>query len=310
MWNFKSDIFRIAGDTACITGDSTGYSFAMTDEVCTSCTPQTRYNLETYSKLMINSYSSFNPDGTKVYFTRHNTGTGSGTGYDPIIMYNLVTPWDVSSIIANGMNGLYAIPAAVSINTDTIVTSSQGHCFSTDGTKIFVCNSTTGVLRKYTVSTPWDITTMSLSSSATTYGASLSVVKFTPDGLNMVLLGTGGLKKYTLNSAWDIIGATLISTAATGFVSDFNFQNNGTYLFTFNGSNDLIRYTLSSPYNITGITATQTLNLSPYINMGSGPRIVFKDGHKGYISSYYATTPHTISAFELSCSFDISGPLI
>jgi|694.fasta_scaffold00433_39 hypothetical protein len=278
-----------------------------------ACIPQTIYNNEKYTVLMQNSYSSFYPDGTKVYFTRHNTGVGSSTGYDPIIMYNLGTPWDVSTIIANGFqsaaSGVYAIPAAVSINTDTIVSSAQGHCFSPDGTKIFVCNASSGVLRKFTVSTPWDITTMSLSASATTYGTSLSVVKFTPDGLTMVLLGTGGLKKYTLTSAWDIIGGTLTSTSATGFVSDFNFQNNGLYLFTFNSGNNLIRYTLSSPYNITGITSTQTLNLSGSINMGSGPRILFKDGYKGYISSYYANTPHTISAFNLTCPFDISGSL-
>ena len=320
MWNFKRDIFRIAGETACVIPNMSGYSFAMTDEVCTSCTPQTRYNLEKYTKLRVNNYASFKPDGTQVYFTQHNNGLWSGPPYgilDPIIAYNLGTPWDVSTIIANGEitngNGTFATPAYTSITTSygsPNENKTSGHSFSPDGVHLFTCGSDLGLLQKYNLSTAWDITTANLNSSTTEYTGTtgtLSAVKFSVDGLTMILLGSITTAKYTLSSPWVITGGTSISTAS-GNYNDIDFQNNGLYLFTFDGGGaNLVRKTLSSPYNITGITSTQILNLSGIL-LGPAPKICFKNGHKGFISYY--NNPSVISAFELSCSFDISGPLI
>jgi hypothetical protein len=323
MWNFKRDIFRVAGDTACVTGDSIGYSFALTDDVCTSCTPQTRNNLETFNQLRVRSYSSFKSDGTQLYLTQHNNGLTGGSVRDPIIAYNLTTPWNVSSIIitgtTNGSNAPFfpfVNPAAISINTAYSIGETQtlGHYFSPDGLQIFTCGGQTGLIQKYTLSTAWNINTMTLNSSTLEYtgttGSSVKAIKFSSDGLNMILLGTT-TARYTLSSPWVITGGTLNYTAS-GNYTDIDFQDNGLYLFTFDsGGNNLIRKTLSSAYNITGVTSTQTLNLSTIpLGGGSSPTIHFKDGYKGYISTFATFTGNTITAFELSCSFDISGPII
>lgn len=122
----------------------------------------------------------------------------------------------------------------------------------------------------------------------------------------MILLGNSITARYELVSPWDIIGATLIFTS-TGNSSDIDFQNGGLYLFTFSGSN-LVRKTLGSPYDITTIIETQTL-ITTVIPQAISPRIVFKDGFKGYISTFNSLEPSIISAFELTCEFDISGTI-
>lgn len=302
-----------------------------TTSTTTICIPQTIYAGETYYKsgdtaiesgLRVNNYTSFYPDGTKAFFTQHNNGLagGSPTGiHDPIIAYDLATPWDVSTIIKTGelqsTNSPYqwfSTPAVTSnLQTSYGVGENQtiGHTFSEDGTKLFTAGKDIGLLQRYDLTTAWDITTMVFNSSTVEYtgttGTSLLAVKFSSDGLTMVLLGDI-TARYDLINPWDIIGATLNSTA-TGNSSDINFQNSGLYLFTFSGSN-LIRKTLGSAYDITNVIATQSL-VTTVIPQSNFPRIVFKDGFKGYINTYNGTEPSIISAFELTCEFDISGAI-
>ena len=159
--------------------DLDGYVEEITTTTTTStttiCVPQTIYAGEKYNVLMQNSPSLFfNTDGTQIYLVRHNTGVGSGSGYDPIIMYTLGTAWDVSTIVANGYetstSGTYAIPAGVSIPTVTISSQrTSNEYFSPDGLQVFTTNSTTGLIQRYDLSTAWDITTLTINSSTTEY---------------------------------------------------------------------------------------------------------------------------------------------
>ncbi|MCI4437657.1 MAG: hypothetical protein JHC33_12695 [Ignisphaera sp.] len=314
--------------------DLDGYVEQLTTTTTTTiCIPQTIYAGETYYKsgntalesgLRVNNYASFYPNGTKVFFTQHNNGLAGGnpTGiYDPIISYDLATPWDVSSIIktgelqsSNSPNQWFSTPAVTSNLTTSygspLENFTAGHTFSEDGTKLFTAGKDKGLLQKYTLGTAWDITTMIFDSSTLEYvvitGDSLTAVKFSSDGLIMILLGNSITARYELVSPWDIIGATLIFTS-TGNSSDIDFQNGGLYLFTFSGSN-LVRKTLGSPYDITTIIETQTL-ITTVIPQAISPRIVFKDGFKGYISTFNSLEPSIISAFELTCEFDISGTI-
>jgi hypothetical protein len=67
---------------------------------------------------------------------------------------------------------------------------------------------------------------------------------------------------------------------------------------------------LSTPYDLTSIVSTQTKNVSSFIIGGNFWSIDFKDGFKGFIGGYYASTLEGITAFELTCEYDISGVLI
>jgi hypothetical protein len=299
MWNFKSDIFRIAGDTACITGDSTGYSFALTDAVCTSCTPQTRNNLESKLNLLQQKGTSFSSDGTKLFISVHNDGAGSGAP-DTIRTYSLSTPWNLLT------SSVSTVATSIDLNQDG-ESAVFGHYFSPDGTLLFTCGTSLGRVVKYSLSTPWDVSTTSYVGYLT-LTSSPTYIDFSPDGIYMFIVAST-LKRYTLSTPWDI--NTAVETQSIAFTShDISLQNNGYYLFSIYGG-VLTKKTLSTAYDLTTVSSTNTLDLSGSMAIGTNfESISFKDGHKFFIGNYTGNSPANIYAFELSCSFDISGPII
>jgi hypothetical protein len=76
------------------------------------------------------------------------------------------------------------------------------------------------------------------------------------------------------------------------------------------------KQTLSSPYDLSTITSTETVDLTGVIPLGNFPSINFKDGYKFFVSKYGAyndlnpNSRNNIYALNLTCEFDISGPTI
>lgn len=299
MWSFKQNIFKNAGNTDCITGDSIGYSFAMTDAVCTSCTPQTRNNLESKLNLLQQKSTSFSLDGTKLFISVHDNGSGSGAP-DTIRTYSLSTPWDLLT------SSVSTVATSIDLNQDG-ESDVFGHYFSPDGTLLFTCGTSLGRVVKYSLSTPWDVGTTSYVGYKT-LTSSPSYIDFSPDGIYMFIVTTT-LKRYTLSIPWDI--STAVETQSIAFTShDISLQNNGYYLFSIYGG-VLTKKTLSTAYDLTSVSSTDTLDLSALMSgIDNFESISFKDGHKFFIGNYTGNSPANIYAFELSCSFDISGPII
>ena len=276
----------------------------------TICAPQMIYSGEKFTNLEISNGASFKSDGTIVYVSTHN-----GSPLDNISAYSLSTPWDVSTInlpkIGNSIGFPLGNPSSV-----------NGQYFSPDGLNLFFANGSRNGVFKYTLSTPWDVTTSSYSPGDFVTGATLtgaSFLEFTPDGLFMFVTVSGGLlKKYSLTTPWVISsGVVEIQSISFGNSFDFTFQNSGTYLFSMDtilGTLSIRRQTLSIPYDLTSIVPilTQTESVSGFIPAGNLYTITFRDGYKGFISGYYATpTQRTeIYAFNLTCEYDINGIVI
>ena len=90
---------------------------------------------------------AFNSDGTRMYVI--------GQSGDDIIEYSLSVGYDLSSTVTYvGTSGNLGGP-----------TSPAGFDFSPDGTKLAVVDSSTDRLYHYTLSTAWDLSTLSLQSS-------------------------------------------------------------------------------------------------------------------------------------------------
>lgn len=90
---------------------------------------------------------AFNSDGTRMYVI--------GSSGDDIIEYSLSVGYDLSSTVTYvGTSGNLGGP-----------TSPAGFDFSPDGTKLAVVDSSTDRLYHYTLSTAWDLSTLSLQSS-------------------------------------------------------------------------------------------------------------------------------------------------
>jgi len=132
----------------------------------------------------------FKPDGTKMFML--------GISSSIVFQYSLSTPWELSTASYDSVSQL--IPA-----------QTQGPSkifFKPDGTKLFVCSSSGDHIQELSLSTAWDITTMS-----SVFKYSISAVSTSPrgiyikdDGLTYYLI-TADLDRayeYNMSTAWDI----------------------------------------------------------------------------------------------------------
>ena len=115
-------------------------------------------------------------------------------------------------------------------------------------------------------------------------------ITFKPDGTKMYITGQNADKilQYNLTTAFDITSATLEKSVAIGAreskPEDVKFNSDGTVIFilgTENSRNGIDRWSLSTPYDIGSITATDTTHTS----IGGEPRgLAFNnDGTKMFI---------------------------
>jgi hypothetical protein len=179
-----------------------------------------------------------------------------------------------------------------------------------------LANASYNSIIKYTLSTPWDVSTSSYSTGDLFSGGTLispSYLDFSPDGLFMFVTVSGGLlKRYTLTTAWDISsGVTESQSISAPATFGIRFQNNGYYLFSIStntGAIRIVKRTLSIPYDLTSIILTETSgSLSPFIiPSGNFYSLNFKDGYKGFIGVYFSE----IYSFNLTCEWDINGIVI
>jgi len=117
----------------------------------------------------------FKTDGTKMYMVGYNT--------DAVYQYDLTTAWDIST----------ASYASKSLSTSSETTGAPASAdFSSDGTSVFVLGISTDTVFQYDLSTAWDISTASYSStsfSVTSQDATPLGVQFGNDGQKMYIAG-------------------------------------------------------------------------------------------------------------------------
>ena len=145
----------------------------------------------------------FKSDGTEIYMC--------GFTNDSIFQYNLSTPWDVSS-------GSYA-----SISFDMSATSTQPRnmYFDSTGTILFLADTANpDKVFKFVLSTAWDITTISFSSSldVSAQAAKAVDVVLNADGTKMYVAdseNTNTIYQYTLKGSTSTVpaGRALSSTS-------------------------------------------------------------------------------------------------
>lgn len=135
--------------------------------------------------------------------------------------------------------------------------------FSTTGHKLFIATLTNDRIHQYSLSTPFDISTMSYDNFFLSVGAQEGVpfgVNFNPTGTKMFVIGTGsGISQYSLSSPFNISSATY-DNVSFDIPQDkdhvqMRFNNTGTKMFVNGFDNETIyQYSLSSPYNIASVT--------------------------------------------------------
>lgn len=185
------------------------------------------------------------PDGVRMYVC----------GSVSVYQYALSTPFDITTATF-----------VQSFSTGTVNTSDV--FFTHDGTRMFVSvNGSSGdALKHYTLSTPWDISTASLSQSLAFNNIEGAYIR--ADGLKMYIATTSTaeeIHEYTLGTAWDISSGTLVSsldvTAIDSNISGVWFKSDGTRMFVVgNANNSIYQFELSAAWTVS--TASQTDSLS------------------------------------------------
>lgn len=199
----------------------------------------------------------FSPDGLNMYII-------GGTG-DDINQYTLSTAWDITTAT---FLQLFSVAAQ-----DTIPSALS---FSPDGINMYVFGDSSNTHYQYVLSTAWDISTATLVRSrlATAQDTSPDGLFFSPDGLNMYMVGStdNSVYQYTLSTAWNI--STAVYTRAFSFATQtgvafqvfFSPDGLNMYITAGVGSDVLYQYTLSTAWNISTATFTRSRTFEALTN--------------------------------------------
>ena len=133
----------------------------------------------------------FKIDGTKMYVSETST--------DRIYQYSLATPWDVST----------ASYDSVFADFGSDETALAGFAFNPSGTKLIICGNTGDKLIYYTLSSPWDLSTLSSGTDIATG----------PDNPLGIYWRKDGGKLYVANSNADNIVEYTITQSNEGVLS-------------------------------------------------------------------------------------------
>lgn len=235
----------------------------------------------------------FKPDGTKMYVT--------GTQNDSVYEYSLSIAWDISTL-----------SYTTSFSTSAQDTNPQDLFFKSDGTKMYVMGATNDSVYEYALSTAWDISSASYTTSfsVSAQEATPNGLFFKPDGTKMYVTGTSGdgIDEYTLSTAWDISTASATSFFSAPQVSPVQclFNDDGSVLY-FAFANIITQQDVSTPYDVSTTTAWAA-QTTGYFNVNAQEAtvnaIAFKsDGTKMYVMG---ATGDDVNEYALSTAWDIT----
>ena len=196
--------------------------------------------------------------------------------------------------------------------------AAQDLFFSVDGTKAYIIGTGNLTIYQYTLSTPWDVSTLtyaskSLAISSTFGDATPYAFYITRDGINLFVLGITQDKVFyfRLTTPWDISTAiqpnvyNALLQVASGSATGVKFSSDGTKMYVISSStNEVVyQYTLSTAWDInTASYASKSLTITT--QDGAMNDIAFSsDGTKMYAPG---DTNNTIYQYTLSTAWDIS----
>ncbi len=238
----------------------------------------------------------FKPDGTIMYVSERETNP------DTIMQYSLSTPFDISTATFQFKTTL------------TNITLPHAIEFHPNGTKMYVVNNTGTKVEQYTLTTAWDTSTLDhYGTYDVANEAQLRALAFKPDGTRMYVTGANGfkIKEYTLTTAWDVTSATNTANSSS-LESDENnprniqFHSDGTIMYLGgNGGDDINKYTLSTPWDISTLELSQTYSFSTQAEDMRG-FIFTANFTKLFITNDIASGANTIFEYSVACAGTIT----
>lgn len=205
----------------------------------------------------------FKDDGTKMYMT--------GITNDAISEYNLSTAWNITT-------ATYYQDFSLSSQDS----SPTGIYFAPDGTKLFVAGSSNQNIIMYTLSTAWDISTLSFSQN---FSVSLDVkdIYFKDGGLTFyVLIGSPNssgneIREYTTPNAYsigsnEVYVRSVYVTASQTTPRGLFFDGDGEKMYVADSNNDVYEYDLGG---IATVTLPSSVENAPVESIAIGKRVTY-----------------------------------
>lgn len=220
-------------------------------------------------------------DGTSYYLASEGVAANRR-----VYQYNLTTAWDIST--ASYANKLGDISSQA--------TAAKGVAFKPDGTKMYVCCDDTNSVWQYSLSTAWDVSTISYDSKSKNINgeeANITDVKFKPDGTVMFIIGKNGdeINQYTLSTAWDVSTATYskVKSVSTETLQPegMDINSDGTLIIVAgdDSPSKVHAYRLGVAYDIATMNFIESFDVSGQVNNGDFRGVAFGNND----TKFYAT---------------------
>lgn len=235
----------------------------------------------------------FKSDGTQMYLTE--TATGS------VLEYALSTAWDISSTSYTRQkitNTQDAVPTGVS--------------FKNDGTVMLITGGQFDAIYEYLLGAPWDISSASYvqNFSVASQATSPNDLFVKGDGSEVYIVGSASdsVWSYQLSTPWDVSTASfsypatdyLNTKASLAAPAGLTFKPDGTIAYTVNPNNRIAQYALSSAWDLSTASLTQSVNVTTDAEYG----IAFKTD--GTVMFVVSQTNARIEQLSLSVAWDVS----
>lgn len=229
-------------------------------------------------------YLRFKPDGSKLFVYGGNTGV--------MYEFDLSINWDITTATYNGSS------------FSTLAQDNQvyGMFVKPDGTKMYIVGSQYDLVREYTLSTPWSLSSAALQSSlVVSQTANPQGLFFSTDGTKMYIGSSNSpvstIFEYNLSTPWITNTASYSgSSLSISSVSDntsFSFSSDGSRMHAVSAYTDTVyQYDLTTPWSVsTAVYNGINLDISSEDTVPED--IHFKvDGSKMYISGSATSTTY------------------
>lgn len=216
----------------------------------------------------INTGTSRDTDPRAVKFSSAGTTMFVlGNQNNIVIQYTLSTAWDVST-------ALYSKQFTIGTTQIALADTPSGLDFSTDGTKMFILgDETTNAVYQYTLSTAWDLGTVTLNNPTAGYTISTDStptgIVFGDSGNKMYVVGNTSdtIRQFNLSVAYDInstitLQSSSIITSIDGDVTGIDFSSDGKIVYLCgNNSNKILAFRLNTAWDISSFKR-QRISLS------------------------------------------------
>ena len=184
------------------------------------------------------------------------------------------------------------------------LSGSQGNAVTAkpDGTEVYTYLYSQ-TLRQWTLSTPWDLSTATLTHENLATGFITQGIRFKPDGLKMYSFGNAQMKEWDLSTPWDLSTLSSLSTnSVPSYMTGCFMKPDGLKAYSTNQSSELVyEYNLSVAWDISTGVLGDTVNVAT--NSLNAQEVFWKsDGLIMYVGN-----TSSVKAYDIFPAWDLTS---